>query len=121
MKNLRYDVIYAAIVDGVKLHPCDDMIKLGYRILKSEAVPVADCWWFRVESDIDSRPDYIHVLSDGFKFSDEYASMSREEGFSSRQPPEYKDDGMFTDYGKYVRGLTDFRRQTNESALDSAL
>lgn len=74
MKNLRYDVIGADIDYGVKLHPQNDMMRLGYNVIKSEPVPIGDCWWFRVENDIENRPGYLHDLKDDFLFSDEQDS-----------------------------------------------
>lgn len=71
MVNLRYDLWQAGVEFGVKMHPQLDMARLGYKIIKSEPVPLADCWWFRVEEDIASRPGYIDELGVDFRFSDE--------------------------------------------------
>lgn len=71
MKNLRYDVISADLDYGVKMHPQTDMLRLGYNLIKSEPVMIADCWWFRVSNQISNPPPYIDELPDDFKFSDE--------------------------------------------------
>lgn len=70
MKNYRYDVI-GAHYDGVSEHPQRQMKNLGYKIIKSEPVSIADCWWFRVENEIDNIPSYLYQMGDDFKFSDE--------------------------------------------------
>lgn len=71
MKNYRYDLIGASVKYGVNKHPQQDMIDLGFNIIKSEPVPIADCWWFRVSNEIEYVPPYITELSKDFMFSDE--------------------------------------------------
>lgn len=71
MKNYRYDMIGAHIYNGITEHPQVQMKKLGYKVIKSEPVPIADCWWFRVENEIKNTPEYLNEMSDDFKFSDE--------------------------------------------------
>jgi hypothetical protein len=68
--NYRYDVI-GAYFDGVKEHPQTQMKKLGYEIIKSEPVLIADCWWFRVSNKIKNTPIYLSKMGNDFKFSDE--------------------------------------------------
>ena len=53
MKNLMYNLITADLDYGVKLHPQIDMKQLGYEVIKSEPVPIGDCWWFRVKNEIE--------------------------------------------------------------------
>ena len=47
------------------------MKKLGYEVIKSEPVPIGDCWWFRVENKIKNTPNYLYEMKHDFKFSDE--------------------------------------------------
>lgn len=72
MKHYRYDII-GAFYDGVKEHPQEDMKNFGCNVIKAEPVPIADCWWFRVENEIESEhiPKYLSPMGDDFKFSDE--------------------------------------------------
>lgn len=70
-KNYRYDMIGASIEYGVRKHPQQDMIDLGFTVEKSEPVPIADSWWFRVKNEIDFVPSYLTELGTDFKFSDE--------------------------------------------------
>ena len=70
MKNYRYDMI-GAYINGVKEHPQEHMKNLGYEVVKSESVSIADCWWFRVEDKIKNTPIYLYEMMDDFKFSDE--------------------------------------------------
>lgn len=72
MKNYRYDIIGADLDAGVREHPQAQMKKLGYKLIKSEPVPIADCWLFRVENEIENTPSYLIPLNDDCKFSDEY-------------------------------------------------
>ena len=69
MKNYRYDLI-SAYLDEVKEHPQAVMEKLG-KIIKCESCPIADCWVFRVEKEINSLPSFLSELDDDFKFTDE--------------------------------------------------
>ena len=71
MKNYRYDMIGAFLEHNIQMHPQEDMKRLGFKLLKSEPVSIADCWWFRVENEIENVPDYLDELSEDFKFSDE--------------------------------------------------
>lgn len=71
MKNYRYDIIGASLDYGVKEHPQIQMKNLGYKVIKSEPVPIADCWWFRVDNEINKVPGYLYLMSNDFKFSDE--------------------------------------------------
>lgn len=104
MKNYRYDLISASVDYSIDVHPQVDMKRLGFKVVKSEPVPIADCWWFRAENIPDNLPGYLHEMSDDFRFSDEYDDNT-EESLSPRKPPEYTQDGSLTDYGRYVRGL----------------
>lgn len=70
MLNYRYDLIQA-YEEGVRLHPQDQMKKLGYKIIKSEPVPIGDCWWFRVKNRFGIKPKYLSKMGKNFKFSDE--------------------------------------------------
>lgn len=70
MKNYRYDVIGASCDYGVKEFPQAQMRKLGFHVIKSEQVTIADCWFFRVDNDIENIPGYLTELGD-LKFSDE--------------------------------------------------
>lgn len=70
MKNYRYD-IWTAYEHGIKHHPQVQMNVLGYKVLKAEPVPIADCWWFRVENKIKNTPNYLYPMRDDFRFSDE--------------------------------------------------
>lgn len=70
MKNYRYDVICADVDYHIKDHPVTQMCKLGFNIVKGEPVPIGDCWWFRVNNDINIIPEYLTILPDDFKFSD---------------------------------------------------
>lgn len=72
MKHYRYDLISAYLKAGVKEHPQIDMKNLGYNVVKAEPVSIADCWWFRVENEIESVPEYLSPMGDDFKFSDEW-------------------------------------------------
>lgn len=71
MKNYRYDLIGAHLDYGIKEHPQIQMKKLGYEVVKSEPVPIGDCWWFRVDNEIKNTPKYLYPMRDDFKFSDE--------------------------------------------------
>lgn len=71
MKNYRYNLIEAHLDYGIKEHPQMHMENLGYKVIKSEPVPIADCWWFRVENEIKNTPKYLYPMNDDFKFSDE--------------------------------------------------
>ena len=70
MKNYRYDVI-GAYMKGIKDHPQEQMKKLGYEVIKSEPVIIADCWWFRVKNKFRIKPSYLRDMGKDFKFSDE--------------------------------------------------
>lgn len=35
------------------------MKKLGFNVVKSESIPIADCWIFEVNNDIDNIPEYL--------------------------------------------------------------
>lgn len=70
IKHFRYDMI-SAYYDGVDEHPQTKMEKLGFHWIKSEAVPIADCWWFRCDKYPDEIPTYIKIMDNNFKFSEE--------------------------------------------------
>ena len=55
MKNYRY-YLPQAFDMGIKEHPQIQMNKLGYNVIKSGPVPIGDCWWFRVENEINNTP-----------------------------------------------------------------
>ena len=71
MKHYRYDIIGADLDAGIKEHPQSQMKNLGFKLIKSEPVPIADCWWFRVENEIENIPSYLTLMPDDFKFSGE--------------------------------------------------
>ena len=64
MKNYRYDIIGADLDYGIKEHPQKQMEKLGFKVVKAEPVPIADCWIFGVENDIEDVPKYLRRISD---------------------------------------------------------
>lgn len=70
MKNFYYSVIGAGYA-GIYEHPQTWMEALGFHLVKSEPVSVADCWWFRCDEYPEINFDYIKELPDDFKFSDE--------------------------------------------------
>ena len=70
MKNYRYDFLTADNCN-INEHPQAQMKKLGAKVIKSEPVSVADCWWFRTENEINPLPKYLIELPDDFIFSDE--------------------------------------------------
>lgn len=72
MVNLRYDIIGADLDHGVRQHPQQQMKELGLNVVKSEPCPIADCWFFRVTNDSKNLPGYLTILSENFKFADEY-------------------------------------------------
>ncbi|GAA6313814.1 hypothetical protein F290043J8_18400 [Mediterraneibacter gnavus] len=59
MKKYRYDIICADMICGVKEHPQKQMKKLGFNIVESEPIPIADCWIFGVNNDIENVPEYL--------------------------------------------------------------
>ncbi len=63
---LKYDLI-AAYKIGKTEHPQKVMKELGYNILKSEPVPIADCIFYEVENIIEPLPEYLEKSN--FKFS----------------------------------------------------
>jgi hypothetical protein len=71
MKHYRYDMYGAIVCNGIKEHPQKQMKNLGYNVIKAEPVTIADCWWFRVDNEIENVPEYLYPMSDDFKFSDE--------------------------------------------------
>jgi len=71
IKNYRYDVMGADMFYNVHEHPQVQIKKLGFNIIKAEAVPIADCWWFRSDSEVEELPGYIREMPDDFKFSGE--------------------------------------------------
>ena len=71
MKNYRYDMIGATYYYDIINHPQTQMKSLGYEVIKSEPVLAEDCWWFRVSNEIENVPEYLHLMSDDFKFTDE--------------------------------------------------
>lgn len=59
MKKYRYDLICAGLDYGIKEHPQKQMKKLGFNVVESEPIPIADCWIFEVNNDIDNIPEYL--------------------------------------------------------------
>lgn len=98
-------MIGAEIDYGVSKHPQVQMRKLGFHVIKSEPFPIGDCWWFRVDNDIENFPEYLYEMRDDFKFSDEHGAS--DEARVSKCPPLYNPDGSLTDYGKYEFAKTD--------------
>lgn len=43
----------------VREHPQKQMKKLGFNVVKSEPIPIADCWIFEVDNDIENIPEYL--------------------------------------------------------------
>ena len=70
MQHYRYD-LRLAFDSGVREHPQKQMKKLGYDVIKSEPVSIADCWCFRVKPRITDTPCYLTPMDNDFKFSDE--------------------------------------------------
>ena len=70
MYNYRYYYL-DAYQQGVSEHASKQMRILGYKVVKSEPCPIADCWFFRTTNEIENTPDYITRLDDDFKFADE--------------------------------------------------
>lgn len=68
MKNYRYDLIGADLDFGVNEHPQIQMKKLGFNIVKSEPIPIGDCWIFGVDNDIEDVPKYLYRISDDYKW-----------------------------------------------------
>lgn len=95
----------AEIDYGISEHPQAQMRKLGFHVIKSEPFPIGDCWWFRVDNDIENVPEYLHEMRGDFKFSDEYSASNEEQ--VPKRPPLYNPDGSLTDYGKYEFAKTD--------------
>ena len=73
MKNYRYEILGAHYNYGIETHPHEQMIKLGFHVIKGEPVPIADCWIFRVdnENEIENIPGYLKEINDDFKFAGE--------------------------------------------------
>ena len=59
--QLYYDVI-GADECGVKLHPQEQMKKLGYELIDSIPHMIADCWWFTVDRFIEPLPEYLSKM-----------------------------------------------------------
>lgn len=70
IKHFRYD-LWGADNAGVHEHPQAQMKKLGFHYVKCEPVPIADCWWFRCDEYPDEIPEYIDIMNDDFRFSEE--------------------------------------------------
>ena len=70
-KNYRYCIITADLDCGVRDHPQKVMRESGYTVIKAEPCSIADCWWFRVDHEIENPPPFLTKMSDDFKFSDE--------------------------------------------------
>ena len=62
MKKYRYDLIGADLDYGVKEHPQKQMKKIGFNVVKSEPIPIADCWIFEVDNDIENIPGYLEEI-----------------------------------------------------------
>lgn len=63
IKNLGYDMIGAG-KSNIYNHPQKQMQKLGLHYIKCEPVPIADCWWFRIDNYEETMklPKYIYIL-----------------------------------------------------------
>lgn len=61
MIELRFDLITAYNCE-VKEHPQKVMKELGYDLIKSEPVPIGDCWIFTVEKVIEPLPKYLTIV-----------------------------------------------------------
>lgn len=72
LRNYRYSIIDADLLFGIKEYPEKQMETIGFHVVKAEAVPVADCWLFRVDNDIPVVPDYLYRLPDDYLFPDEH-------------------------------------------------
>lgn len=105
MKHYRYDMIGADLDYHIQEHPQAQMNKLGLKVIKSEPVPIGDCWWFRTENSLSDLPGYLSEMSDDFKFSDEYheqKKVERDHSTEVRTPPTHNPDGTLTDYGRFL-------------------
>lgn len=71
IKNYCYDLISAHLDYHVDKHPQLQMKELGFHVIKSEPVPIADSWWFRVDNEVSVVPKYLRELPETFRFSGE--------------------------------------------------
>lgn len=78
IKNLKYDFIresrWCIKNNQLPMHPQHRMEDLGLHYTKSEPCPLADGWFFRVDNYEENMelPEFIIILSDEFRFADEY-------------------------------------------------
>ena len=59
MKKYRYDIICADLVCGVREHPQRNGKSRALMLLNQEPIPIADCWIFEVDNDIENIPEYL--------------------------------------------------------------
>lgn len=57
-KQYRYSM-FTADEEGIHVHPQQQMINLGFKLLDAVPITIADCWLFTVENDIESIPNYL--------------------------------------------------------------
>lgn len=67
-KQLKYDVMDAALTYGINTHPQIKMIELGYTVLGSIPQTLGDCWWFTVKDIIYPLPGYLTEMSYSFDY-----------------------------------------------------
>ena len=65
MPLLRYDVITAP----KDIHPQANMIHLGFKVLRSEPILIADAWVFEVEDNQIPLPNFLKI-QDKFTFTE---------------------------------------------------
>ncbi len=67
-KCFRYDLINAGIKYHVNKHPQEDMWEHGFVLLKSEPIPIGDCWIFEVDDKDKNYPKeiplYLHEIKE---------------------------------------------------------
>lgn len=67
-KQLRYDLIGAAINFGINKHPQLQMDELGYQVIGGVPQTLGDCWWFTVKEIIYPLPGYLTEMTYNFDY-----------------------------------------------------
>lgn len=62
MIQLNYDMWSAAVQHGIKLHPQEQMRKLGFKVIHCVPQSMADCWWFTVKEFDFELPAYLSEM-----------------------------------------------------------
>jgi hypothetical protein len=65
--QLHYD-LRGAYEYGVKIHPQEQMQKLGYKVIGSVPQSIGDCWWFTVEEFVGSFPPYLSKMKYNYEY-----------------------------------------------------